>query len=91
MGGPRSIHWDIREPVAVEYRTRTKSRVLDDLVEKLRRLPSNHPDRAHLTRMIIDLSREIERSGPAVAPGKARSAVSGPGWLPALLGLLQGS
>jgi hypothetical protein len=43
------------------FRTRSKSRVLDDLVAKLRSLPQNHPDRPRLIRMIIDLSREIER------------------------------
>jgi hypothetical protein len=40
------------------FRTRSKSRVLDDLVEKLRSLPQNHPDRPRLIRMIIDLNRE---------------------------------
>jgi hypothetical protein len=37
-----------------------ESRVLDDLVEKLRTLPRNYPDRPHLIRMIIDLGREIQ-------------------------------
>jgi hypothetical protein len=36
--------------------------VLADFVEKLQSLPRNHPDRPHLTRMIIDLSRELERA-----------------------------
>ena len=39
-----------------------ESRVLDDFVERLRSLPRNHPDRPHLTRMIIDLSRKLEHS-----------------------------
>ena len=45
----------------MELRARSKSRVLDDLVEKLRTLPRNHPDRPHLIRMIIHLSRETVR------------------------------
>jgi hypothetical protein len=45
----------------MEFRTRSKSRVLDDLVEKLRPLPRTHPDRPRLIRMIIDLSHEIGR------------------------------
>lgn len=49
----------------MEFCTRTKSRVLEDLVEKVRSLPPNHPDRTHLMRMITDLGLEIERSGPA--------------------------
>jgi hypothetical protein len=36
---------------------------LDDLVEKLRRLPRTHPDRPRLIRMIIGLSHEIGRRG----------------------------
>ena len=44
-----------------EFRARSKLRVLDELVEKLRRLPPNHPDRPRLIRMIIDLRGEIER------------------------------
>ena len=47
----------------IEFRTRSKSHVLNDLVEKLRSLPQNHPDRPHLIRMVLDLSREIGRSG----------------------------
>ena len=53
-----------RPPGAIppmEFRTRSKSRVLDDLVEKLRQLPRTHPDRARLIRMIIGLSDEIGR------------------------------
>ena len=45
----------------MEFRTRSKSRVLDDLVEKLRQLPRTHPDRPRLIRMIIGLSDEIGR------------------------------
>lgn len=44
-----------------DFRARTKSCVLDELVEKLRRLPQNHPDRPRLIRMVIDLRGEIER------------------------------
>jgi hypothetical protein len=55
----------------MELHTRSNSRVLDDLVEKLRTLPRNHPDRPHLIRMIVDLSRDIEPSGAAVVPGGA--------------------
>lgn len=35
------------------------SRVLDDLIEKLRRLPLEHPDRPRLVRMISDLHSEV--------------------------------
>jgi hypothetical protein len=45
----------------MEFRTRSKSGVLDDLVEKLRRLPRIHPDRPRLIWMIINLSGEIGR------------------------------
>jgi len=48
------------------------SRVLEDLIEKLRSLPKNHPDRPHLTRMVIDLSREIERRRSEDAPDGGR-------------------
>jgi hypothetical protein len=44
----------------MEFRTRPKDKVLDDLVAKLRTLPQNHPGRPHLNRMVYDLSREIE-------------------------------
>ena len=50
----------------IEFRTRTKSRVLEDLVEKVRSLPPNHPDLPHLMRMITDLGLEIERGGPVL-------------------------
>jgi hypothetical protein len=60
----------------MDFRTRSKSRVLDDLVEKLRSLPRKHPDRSRLIKMIIDLNREIERRAPLVAPGGA-GAVAG--------------
>jgi len=53
----------------IEFCTRTKSRVLEDLVEKVRSLPPNHPDLPHLMRMVTDLGREIERSGPALHDG----------------------
>jgi hypothetical protein len=59
-------------PTAVEFRTRPMSRVLEDLIEKLRSLPKNHPDRPHLTRMVIDLSREIERRRSEDAPDGGR-------------------
>jgi len=48
----------------MEFRTRSRSRVLDDLIDKLRKFPQNHPDRPHLIRMIIGLRDEIERAKP---------------------------
>jgi hypothetical protein len=51
---------------AMEFRTRSLSQVLDDLVAKLKALPLTHPDRPTLTRMVIDLRREIERKTVAV-------------------------
>jgi hypothetical protein len=51
----------------MEFRTRSMSRVLDDLIEKLRPLPPEHPDRPRLVRMISDLHSEVaarpERAG----------------------------
>jgi hypothetical protein len=48
----------------MEFRTRSRSRVLDDLTDKLRKLPQDHPDRPHLIRMILGLRDEIERAKP---------------------------
>jgi hypothetical protein len=48
----------------------SESPLVDDFVAKLRSCPRHHPDRPHLIRMIIDLNREIERSG-TVPPGGA--------------------
>lgn len=45
----------------MEFRTRPKGKVLDDLVAKLGTLPQKHPDRPHLDRMVYDLRCEIER------------------------------
>jgi hypothetical protein len=49
---------------SVEFRTRSKSRVLRDLIAKLESLPPRHPDRPHLIRMILGLRRELERAAP---------------------------
>jgi hypothetical protein len=55
---------------SVEFRTRPISQVLDDLVAKLEAISPKHPDRPRLIRMIIDLSRELERRpAPHSAPG----------------------
>ena len=48
---------------------RSRSRVLDDLVEKLRRLPLEHPDRPRLVRMVSDLHSEVE-ARPERVPGE---------------------
>jgi hypothetical protein len=48
----------------MEFRTRSKQRVLDDLVAKLETLPKNDPDRLRLIRMIISLRRELELGPP---------------------------
>lgn len=68
----------------IEFRTRSKSRALNDLVDKLRLLPRNHPDRPHLIRMVLDLGREIEvsergrcRAGGCSARGRGSAAWSG--------------
>jgi hypothetical protein len=55
----------------MEFRTRSLSQVLGDLVAKLKALPLTHPDRPTLTRMVIDLRREIERRTVA-APAARR-------------------
>jgi len=44
----------------MKFRTRPKWQVLDDLVIKLGTLSRNDPNRWLLSRMIRDLSREIE-------------------------------
>jgi hypothetical protein len=44
----------------MEFQTRPKSQVFDDLIAKLEVMPSRHPDRPTIIRMIIDLRREIE-------------------------------
>jgi hypothetical protein len=46
----------------VEFRS--KARVFDDLTRKLESLPPGHPDRPRLTRMILDLRHELERTAP---------------------------
>lgn len=48
------------------------SRVLDDLIEKLRRLPLEHPDRPRLVRMISDLHSEVEARPECAASTGAR-------------------
>jgi hypothetical protein len=48
----------------MEFRTRSRARVLDDLTDKLRTLPQDHPDRPRLIRMIVGLRDEIERAKP---------------------------
>ena len=44
----------------MNFRTRPKWVVFNDLVAKLRTLPRRHPDRLHIARMIRELGREIE-------------------------------
>ena len=46
----------------MEFRTRPKWRVLNDLIDKLETLPANHPDRGSLIRMILGLRGEIDGS-----------------------------
>jgi hypothetical protein len=43
----------------IRFATRSKERVLEDLTQKLRDLPENHPDYRVLSRMIRDLVAEI--------------------------------
>jgi hypothetical protein len=62
----------------VEFQTRSKSCVLDDLVAKLGTLPQRHPDRPNLIRMILGLRDEIERPESNLFPapldrGRART------------------
>jgi len=45
----------------MEFSTRPKWHALNDLVVKLGMLPSNHPDRWRLARMIRDLRGELDR------------------------------
>jgi len=47
-----------------EFQTRSKRRVLDDLVAKLETLPANHPDEMRLIRMILGLRHELECGPP---------------------------
>lgn len=49
----------------MEFKTRSKETVLADLAQKLRTLPTNHPDHGILTRMIRELGREIGKSPDA--------------------------
>jgi hypothetical protein len=50
----------------MRFETRSKQQtVLADLISKLEALPTSHPDRPALTRMIHDLSDEIR-----LAPGQ---------------------
>jgi len=53
----------------VEFRTRPKWRVLNDLIDRLETLPANHPDRGRLIRMILGLRGEIDGR---CAPGPGR-------------------
>lgn len=55
----------------MQFRTREKSQVLDDLVAKLKTMPETYPDRPALIRMIIGLRREIERRPQADPPAPA--------------------
>jgi hypothetical protein len=59
----------------VEFRTRSKSCVLRDLVAKLERLSHNHPDRPHLIRMVLGLRRELDPAStePTPDPGPGAS------------------
>jgi len=59
----------------MEFRTRSMSRVLDDLIEKLRRLPPEHPDRPRLVRMISDLHSEVA-ARPERAAGTGTRLIS---------------
>ena len=53
----------------MEFQTRPKSQVLDDLIAKLAAMSPRHPDRPTIIRMIIDLRREIERNPPVDPAG----------------------
>ena len=44
----------------MEFRTRSKSCVLDDLIAKLETLPHKHPDWLLLLRMADDLRHDID-------------------------------
>jgi hypothetical protein len=43
----------------MQFETRSKQRVLEDLSAKLGELPRNHPERGALTRMIEGLKGEL--------------------------------
>jgi hypothetical protein len=43
----------------MQFQTRSKHRVLEDLSAKLGELPPNHPERGALTRMIEGLKAEL--------------------------------
>jgi hypothetical protein len=45
----------------MDFRSRSKSQVLDDLVAKLAAVSERHPDRPRLIRMILGLRSEIDR------------------------------
>lgn len=59
----------------MQFRTRAKSQVLDDLIAKLKTMPETHPERPHLIRMIIDLRQEIDRRPPTGPAATAESPV----------------
>jgi hypothetical protein len=45
----------------MQFRARSKSRVLEDLTSKLQSLPPRHPGRPALIRMIVGLSADMAR------------------------------
>ena len=46
----------------MEFRSRPKWRVLNDLIDKLETLPANDPDRQRLIRTILSLQGELDTS-----------------------------
>jgi hypothetical protein len=61
------------EEVPMDFQTRSKQRVLDDLVAKMETLSPKHPDRPNLLRTILGLRQILDAtsaaSGPAPDPG----------------------
>jgi hypothetical protein len=48
----------------MEFQSRSKELVLEDLTNKLQVLPPKHPDRPILARMILGLRAELGRRRP---------------------------
>jgi hypothetical protein len=53
----------------MEFQTRSKEQVVEDLREKLERLPAKHPDAPPLSRMINDLRAELGRIATKITEG----------------------
>jgi len=50
----------------MNFETRSKQQVLADLTHKLQALPTGHPDRSILARMILGLRAELVDTGVEV-------------------------